>query len=84
MTGISDTIKALTGEEAIRVLVDTADHEALPDPGHLRVIESALHEAITADTGPASYARPGLTASSGDLVRATCTTWPSPVPTWFP
>ena len=37
MTSITGAIAALTGEEAIRVLADTADYQnRLPDPAGLR------------------------------------------------
>jgi len=71
VTGITDTIEALTGEQSIRVLADTADHQArLPDPAQLRALESGLREALTTDTTLASYAQPGI-ADPGDLARAT-------------
>jgi len=72
VTAITDTIDALTGEQAIRVLADTADHQArLPDPAQLRALDSGLHEAITTDPALASYAQPGTTGDPGDLARAT-------------
>jgi hypothetical protein len=72
MTSITDTIEALTGEEAIRVLADTADYQhRLPDPAELRALETGLRDATTDNTGLADYARPGATADAGDLARAT-------------
>ena len=72
MTSIASTIAALTGEEAIRVLADTADYQhRLPDPAQLRALETGLREATTDDTGLTGYAQPGATADSGDLARAT-------------
>ena len=72
MTSITDTIEALTGDQAIRVLADTADHQTrLPDPAQLRALQSGLQEALTADTELASYAQPGTAADPGDLARAT-------------
>jgi len=72
VTGITDTIEALTGEQSIRVLADTSDHQArLPDPAQLRTIESRVHEALTTSTGLAGYAQPGIAAGPGDLARAT-------------
>ena len=71
MTSITGTIAALTGEEAIRVLADTADYQnRLPDPAHLRAVETGLREATASDTELADYAQPGATADAGDLARA--------------
>ncbi len=48
MTSIIGTIAALTGEEAIRVLADTADYQnPLPDPAELRALETGLRDATT-------------------------------------
>ena len=72
MTSITGAIAALTGEEAIRVLADTADYQhRLPDPAQLRALETGLREATADDTGLADYAQPGTTADAGDLARAT-------------
>lgn len=72
MTSITGAIAALTGEEAIRVLADTADYQhRLPDPAQLRALDTGLRQATTDDTGLASYAQPGITADAGDLARAT-------------
>ena len=72
MTSITDTIAALTGDEAIRVLADTADHEdRLPDPAELRALEIGLRQAAANDTELGDYAEPGATADAGDLARAT-------------
>ena len=72
MTSITSTITALTGEEAIRVLADTADYQnALPDPAGLRARETGLRDATADDTALADYAQPGTTADAGDLARAT-------------
>lgn len=72
MTDITDTIAALTGEEAIRVLADTADYQnRLPDPGEMRALETGLREAAASDTELAGYAEPGITTDAGDLARAT-------------
>ena len=58
MTSITDTIAALTGEEAIRVLADTADYQnRLPDPAGLRALETGLRDATTDDTGLAGLRR---------------------------
>lgn len=71
MTSITDSIAALTGDEALRVLADTADHEQrLPDPAQLRALETGLEEATAGDAGLADYARPGTTTDAGDLARA--------------
>ena len=71
MTRVSNAIAALTDDEAIRVLADTADYEnRLPDPAQLRAIETGLREAAN-DTGLADYAQPDTTADAGDLARAT-------------
>jgi hypothetical protein len=73
MTGIRETIGALTGEQAIRVLALSADHEAsLPDPAYLSTMESGLRDAIDNDTELASYAEPGdQPANPGDLAKVT-------------
>jgi hypothetical protein len=72
MTSITGAIAALTGEEAIRVLAETADYQnRLPDPAELRALETGLREATADDTGFAGYAQPGTTADAGDLSRAT-------------
>ena len=72
MTSITGAIAALTGEEAIRVLADTADYQTrLPDPAQLRALETGLREATTDDTELTDYAQPGATADAGDLARAT-------------
>jgi hypothetical protein len=72
MTSITSTITALTDEEAIRVLADTADYQnRLPDPTELRALETGLRDATTNDTELARYAQPGTTADAGDLARAT-------------
>jgi hypothetical protein len=72
VTSITSTIAALTGEEAIRVLADTADYQhRLPDPGELRALETGLRQATAHDTGLADYAQPSTTANAGDLARAT-------------
>lgn len=72
MTSITGTIAALTDEEAIRVLADTADYDKpLPDPAELRGLEAGLREATANDAGLADYAQPGTTTDAGDLARAT-------------
>jgi hypothetical protein len=72
MIGITNTIAALTGEEAIRMLADTADYQQrLPDPAQLRALETGLRDATADDTGLDGYAQPGATADAGDLARAT-------------
>ena len=72
MTSITGAIAALTGEEAIRVLADTADYQnRLPDPAQLRALETGLRDAAASESGLAGYARPGITADAGDLARAT-------------
>jgi len=72
MTSITTTITGLTGEDAIRVLADTADFQGrLPDPAELRALETGLRQATCDDTGLAGYAQPGATADAGDLARAT-------------
>jgi hypothetical protein len=72
MTSITGAIAALTGEEAIRVLADTADYQnRLPDPAKLQDLETGLHDAIADDTGLVGYAQPGTAADAGDLARAT-------------
>ena len=72
MTSITGTIAALTGDQAIRVLADTADYqERLPDPAGLRALETGLHDAAADDTGLADYEEPGAAADAGDLARAT-------------
>jgi len=72
VTSITGAIAALTGEEAVRVLADTADYQdRLPDPARLRALETGLREAAADDAGLAGYARPGATADAGDLARAT-------------
>ena len=72
MTSVTGTIAALTGEEAIRVLADTADYQnRLPDPAQLRALQTGLREATADDTGLGGYAQPGTTADAGDLARAT-------------
>ena len=72
MTSITGAIAALTGDEAIRVLADTADYQdRLPDPAGLRALETGLRAATADDTGLAGYAQPGTTADAGDLARAT-------------
>jgi hypothetical protein len=72
MTGITGTIAALSGGEAIRVLADIADYQdRLPDPAQLHDLEAGLREAATSDTELASYAEPDATADAGDLARAT-------------
>jgi hypothetical protein len=64
VTSITSTIAALTGEEAIRVLADTADYQhRLPDPGELRALETGLRQATAHDTGLADYAQPSTTAN---------------------
>jgi hypothetical protein len=71
MTGITDTIAALTGEEAIRVLADTADYQdRLPDPAQMRALEIGLRDATADDAELTEYAQPGATADAGDLARA--------------
>jgi hypothetical protein len=72
MTSITGTITTLTGEEAIRVLADTADSQhRLPDPAGLRALETGLRDATARESGLAGYAQPGTTADAGDLARAT-------------
>ena len=72
MNSITAAIAALTGEEAIRVLADTADYQdRLPDPAQLRALQAGLRDATIDDAGLADYARPGTTADAGDLARAT-------------
>ncbi|MGD0933140.1 MAG: hypothetical protein ABR922_00990 [Streptosporangiaceae bacterium] len=72
MTSITGTIAALTGEEAIRVLADTADYQnRLPDPAQLRALDTGLRDATTDDTELADYVQPGTAADAGDLARAT-------------
>ena len=72
MTSITSTIEALTGEDAIRVLADTADYQnRLPDPADLHAMETGLLDATTHDTELADYAEPGTAADAGDLARAT-------------
>jgi len=72
MTSTIGTIAALTSEEAVRVLADTADYQnRLPDPAQLRALETGLHRATASDTGLADYAQPGATTDAGDLARAT-------------
>jgi hypothetical protein len=72
MTGITGSIAALSDQEAIRVLADTADYQnRLPDPAQLRALETGLREAATNDTGLAGYAQPGATSDAGDLARST-------------
>jgi hypothetical protein len=69
---ITDAIAALTDDEAIRVLADTADYQhRLPDPAGLRTLEASLRDANADDTGLADYAQPGTTADAGNLARAT-------------
>jgi hypothetical protein len=72
MTSITGTIAALSGEEAIRVLADTADYQhRLPDPAQLRTLETGLRDATADDTELARYTQPGTTVDAGDLARAT-------------
>jgi hypothetical protein len=72
VTSITEAIAALTGDEALQVLADTADYEhRLPDPAQLRALETGLSEATTSDTDLAEYAQPGTTADAEDLARAT-------------
>ena len=72
MTSITGAIAALTDEEAVRVLADTADYQhQLPDPAGLRALDIGLRGATTGDTGLGDYARPGAAADAGDLARAT-------------
>jgi len=71
MTSNTGAIAALTGEEAIRVLADTADYQhRLPDPAGLRALETGLRDATTDDPGLTGYAEPGAAADAGDLARA--------------
>ena len=71
MIGITGSIAALSDQEAIRVLADTADYQnRLPDPAQLRALETGLREAATSDTELAGYAQPEATADAGDLARA--------------
>jgi hypothetical protein len=71
MTSITGTIAALTDDEAIRVLADTADYQnRLPDPPEMRALETGLRDAAANDTALAGYAQPGTT-DAGDLARAT-------------
>jgi hypothetical protein len=72
MTSITETIAALTGDQAIRILADTADYQnRLPDPAQLRALETDLRQATADDTELVEYAQPGTTADAGDLARAT-------------
>ena len=72
MTGITGAIAALSDQEAVRVLADTADYQnRLPDPAQLRALETGLRDAAASDTGLAGYAQPGASADAGDLARAT-------------
>ena len=85
MTSITDTIATLTGDEAIRVLADTADSQnRLPDPAELRALEAGLRDAASDDTGLVDYSQPSTTADAGDLARTTllhlAATRPSLVP----
>jgi hypothetical protein len=74
VTDINGTIAALTGEEAIRVLADTADYQnRLPDQAQLRALETGLCQATIDETTLSGYAQPGATADAGDLARATLT-----------
>jgi hypothetical protein len=72
VTSIIETIAALTDDDAIRVLADTADYQdRLPDPAELRTLETGLRDAATDDPKLAGYAQPGTTVDAGDLARAT-------------
>ena len=73
MTKITDTIQALTNDQAARVLALTVDHAApLPDPAQLRTLDSGLRDALSDDAELADYASPaGQTADSGDLAKTT-------------
>jgi hypothetical protein len=72
VTSITSAIAALTSEEAIRVLADTADYQKrLPDPAQLRALDTGLCQATASDTGLAGYAQPGTAADAGDLARVT-------------
>jgi hypothetical protein len=55
MTSITGAIASLTGEEAIRVLADTADYEdRLPDPAEMRALETGHpHRRRVGRPGPA-------------------------------
>ena len=72
MTTIADTIAALDGQQAIRVLALTLDHTApLPDPTGLRALDAGLREALTTDTGLTGYEQAdGGPTDPGDLARA--------------
>jgi hypothetical protein len=72
MTSITDSIEALSDDEAIRALAETADYQvSLPDPAQLRALETSLRDAASHDTELAGYAQPGSAADAGDLA---CTT----------
>ena len=73
MTEITDTIQALTSDQATRALALTVDHAApLPDPGQLRSLDPGLRAALTEDHELAVYAGPAdQAADPGDLAKAT-------------
>jgi hypothetical protein len=72
MTSISETIAALPGEQAIRVLAEIADYQdRLPDPAQLRALENGLRQAIADDTELAGCTQADTTPDAGDLARTT-------------
>jgi hypothetical protein len=73
MTEITDTIQALPGDQAVRVLALTVDHAApLPDPAQLRTLDTGLRDALTEDTELAQYTSPGGEAAEpSELAKST-------------
>jgi hypothetical protein len=73
MTEISDTIHALSSDQAVRVLALTVDHALpVPDPAQLRTLDTGLRDALSDDTELARYASPaGEVADPGELAKTT-------------
>ena len=73
MTDITDTIEALSSDQAARALALTVDYAApLPDPGQLRSLDSGLRAALAEGNDLAGYADPAdQAADPGDLAKVT-------------
>ena len=73
MTEITATIQALSGDQAARVLALTVDYAApLPDPAHLRTLDTGLRDALAGDAELADYASPAdQPGDPGALAKAT-------------
>ena len=86
MTSITGTIEALTGDEAIRVLADTADYQNRPpDPTELRAYSTGSATitlfcragiiSITPRSADAISRR--ATSSAGPRMEPTAVRWPT-------